>query len=272
MRTARNSSGTWNRTYAAGVMLAALGWLAPAALRAQAILSADQLNTETSVFWYDNQFFYHGSGFNFAQSPIQGHDWSDTRTSAYSNTGLTGDASASNNSAYNPSNPGVGGTFNSFSVQLDATANITASDLTGAHYFEDAYGWAGSTLVITLTQPTNWTWEADVQGACSTNGWDNNAYYWFRIYSSDNTVEYLDNRRRTSNGDNDYNEHISLSGTLPAGSFNIYIKTNAELANFSEVGGGTGSAHASLNGVFTVPEPSTAALLALGALALRRRR
>lgn len=260
--------------YAAGLALAAASLLAaPSTARAQATLNNDSLHTETDVYYYDSGFFYHGPGWHHSDSPVQGTNWSNTEFSSYSNTGLSGTATSRNTSGYSPASPGVGGTFSAINVALSVDSEITSSDLTGNHYFEDAYGKSWSNLTFTVAQPTIWSWEADVMGTCSTNGWDNSAVYRFLMYDSTNTVTYAESRRTTVNGAADFNEHISLGGLIPAGSYNVYIFAQANNTNYQDVGGGTGTAHVSVNGTLSVPAPGAPlALAAAGLLMTRRRR
>lgn len=266
-----------SRVLSTGCVLAsAILWMAaPAGARAQATLDGDSLHTEADAFFYDPGFFYFGNGWSHADSPVQGTDWSNDSFSKYENTGFAGDAHSHNTTSYNPSSPGVGGTFSQIRMNLKAESNITASDLTGNHYFEDSYGIAWSNINFTIDQPSIWNWVADVKGACSPNGWDNHASTWFRIYDITATTNYVDSRFESINGNADYAQHVDLSGELQPGKYLIWIRVLSDVANFSEVGGGTGSASSSLDGLFTiraVPAASPAALAGLAALFASRRR
>ena len=52
----------------------------------------------------------------------------------------------------------------------------------------------------------------------------------------------------------------------------LCIQATAEVANFAEVGGGVGTASASVNGILTISEPGSLALLGVATLVVARRR
>ncbi len=195
--------------------------------------------------------------------PNSGLDFSGSASAAYNDMGFVGSASSTWDHAYNPSDPGLGGAFSTVHLSGSAGSNSTSDG-----FWSDQLSAFGSTVVyFSIVSDTLWTFDADVEG--TTSGAGSLAYFFF-VFNEESTVQYGEASGMASSGES-LNDSLHLSGVIPAGNYLFSMAVGAFQSY--EFASGSGSASIELtNGVFTIPEPSTAALLGIAALALCRRR
>ena len=241
-----------------------------ATVHAQAVLDSTSLTTYGFAAWQEGPPNYqqHTNGGN--QSNVStGLNFFDSRPSSFLDDGFHGLAEATNSVAYNPSDPGFGGSFSQITTDLDTSAEIAASN-TG-HYLETVYGMCENYFWFTLAQPTDWSWTGELT-LTSSPGTANEARYRLSLSDTWGSTYYASEWIQSVGGVGDVvSQPFALGGTLPAGSYMLHMQLVSG-AYGPGVGGAAAELHSGLLSL-TVPAPGAVVVLGLGAVpAIRRRR
>lgn len=240
---------------------------ATASASEQAILTADAgTGTESYAVLVDNTWFPIDGDFMWVPAS-PGVDFSGSASSAYIGLGLVGAAASHWEHAYDPSNPGLSGAFSAIYVSGWGTGASTSD---GA-FVGGNVGLGISALDFSVASDTPWTFTADVVGRTSASGGaESSAYYGFSLRSADWTTVFGEAINSAHNGES-LSESVNIGGVIPAGDYRLVIGIEARQGYSYELGSGSASIELT-NGVLMVPEPSAAALIGMGGMALLRRR
>lgn len=200
--------------------------------------------------------------FMFVEEP-NGLDFSGSASTTYNDMGFVGTASSNWNHAYAPSSPGLGNPFSAAYMSGSAASSSTSDGL----WWDMNSGFANSVIYFSVASDTTWTFAADVVGTTSGSGF---ALFDFFLRSADFTTLYGEATNFATGGES-INDSWNLNGIIPAGDYLFFTGVGA-LQDYQFTPGSGAASIEVTNGVFTIPEPGTAALVALGSLALRRRR
>jgi len=263
LRSRNGAAGMLNATTCtiAGLILF---YAATAPASGQAVINSDYKSAGASTLQSDQDGNLVGSPqFFSADSFDDGLDSSGSAATDYNDMGFVATASSNWNHAYDPSDPGLGNAFSAVYM-----SGLAASDSTSEGQWWDVNSGFGSSVVyFSVASDTAWTFAADIVG--TTSGFGSVAYT-FLLFSEDGSTEYgfVDN---FASGGGSINESLNIGGILPAGNYFFGVGIGAFQEYQFTPGGGSASIELT-NGAFTIPEPGSVALLAIGSLALRRRR
>lgn len=265
-RDARSTQGKASMLDAAGCAIAGLLLIMGGTANASesGIINLDSKSAGASTLQADGDGNPVGSpSFNFVDDYDSGLDFSGSASTQYNDMGFAGSASSVWNHAYDPGNPGLGNAFSAVYMSGSSASNSTSDGI----WWDQNSGFGSSVVYFSVASDTIWTFSADVTG--TTAGFGGIAYN-FLLYSDDFTTEYGRVEKFVSEGES-LNDSVSISGVIPAGNYLFGLGVGA----FQDYPFTAGSGSASIEltgGVFTIPEPSTLALLALGLACLHRAR
>jgi hypothetical protein len=180
-----------------------------------------------------------------------------------STLGYRGTANIRARTAYTPTMPAIGTSFEQ--LLLPEAWAFALIEQTNDAIDGQAQTSVANYIGFTLTEPTAWSWAAEISGAVTGVG---TVEYYFG-FSDPNAQVYQPIHEQVLTGN--FNQTVQHSGVLPAGQWDLVILLDAE-SRFAYT---TGLADAYIelyNGVFRIPEPTTAALLATALPLLLRRR
>lgn len=159
-----------------------------------------------------------------------------------------------------PNDPGIGGPFGGIKVAGNkAEASVTQTDNT---LNSDTNAFGDIFVTFTLTEPTAWSFTGHFSGEASGAG---ESLAGFALLDM-NAPALLADFQLTGT----FDQGVSLQGVLPAGTYEVVIRTEA--TNTLEFTTGTGYATAMIyDALFLIPEPHTAAASAAAGLLLMLR-
>ena len=259
-------------TAAAAVLgAAALIGLRPSAAGAAITIFEDQRQFRYTVdgFRDDGTTLWHDEG---SSGVGNGKDWSVPAGNYATNMGTAfykitqGDHQLSGPlySGFDSPNAGIGGQVSSMTV--DAGVALWATKMSGP--YTSAWLNYGGGTTFEITEPTGWTINGTAaSGVVKPGGRVVVGVQLFNIVNQEFAFDFS-----REGGGADFSQDFSGSGVLQPGYWMFNFVTMVEYADF--YGSGTYDINAAslLQATFAVPEPASAALLVLPALARMRRR
>lgn len=227
-------------------------------------------------------YWRQGTTFNgnFADvNDYSGNDFWHVEDRIHAFGGYSGRGFAKEGATFTPSNPGIGGAFDSLLMEACTSAEIWTA---ASNNSEDrAYGLARGEVEFNLLTPHDWTWTGFWQGTTYNSG----AYY--RVSGEISLIDLVSGtpivleNRSSLNGVGDWADPINFFGTIGPGSYRITWMHESICANgatpwgfFGVTTGGAPlvSCYPSLFTLREVPAPATVPLALTAMLAACRRR
>jgi hypothetical protein len=266
-------NGQIRRTAAAVVLgAAALIGLRPSVGAAAVTIFEDQRQFRYYVdgFYADGSTPWHHENITGVGS---GQDWSigasgfgtNMGTASYNITyGGPNDLVTPLFSGFGPSNPGIGSAITSMTV--DAGTGLSLRKVSGPY----TTGWInyGGGTTFEVVEPTPWT----IDGTAASNVYTPGGrvvvgVQLFNIVSHELLFDF-----QREGGGAGFSQNFASSGVLQPGYWQFNFVAMVEYSDFFGSGPYEMNATSLLHATFAVPEPASAALLALPALACMRRR
>ncbi len=210
--------------------------------------------------------------------PGTGNDFTASQNRLYSNNGFSGRGFAVVAATFNPSSPGLGGSFMGARLDACTSAEVFTSAI-GPHSLEESYGGAYGEITFNLAQATSWTWIGVSQGTSYGTGSYHAVTAEFTLTDINSGLSYVNMSDTTINGVGNFFIPFSLGGVLPPGDYrltwlheSVCTGGNTQYGFYPTAFGGAPLVSCIPSEFTLTPTPNTAVVLGLGGLIVTRRR